>query len=121
MWDTPFALLSSLSFLRQVDDRGFCVFRGNVGMACFPMLNGCFQMCDSFVHMRKILACVEGVLQCSFRMSHELRHVTLFTMLHRFCRVLEGVRVVLLFMSHNVTPRPALAEYRLHRQHRGGD
>jgi hypothetical protein len=38
-----------------VHDSGFCVFRGDVGMARFSMLNGFFQMCDPFAHMRTIL------------------------------------------------------------------
>jgi hypothetical protein len=105
-----------------VHNSGFCVFRGYVGMARFPMLNGCFQMCDPFVHMRAILASIHGMLQRSFRMCHEFRCVTLFAMVHRFCRVIEGVCAVLRFLTQNVTPRPAPpSEYRLHRQHGGGD
>ncbi len=37
-------------------------------------------------------------------------------------RVIEGIRAVLLFLTHNVTARPApSSEYRLQRQHCGGD
>jgi len=72
--------------------------------------------------MRIILACVQGMLQRGFRMCHELRYVTLLAMVHRFCRVIEGIRAVLLFLTQNVTPRPTpSSEYRLHRQHGGGD
>jgi hypothetical protein len=114
--------LALLPSLRQVHDSGFCVFCGYVGMARFPMLNGCFQMCDPFVHMRAILATIQGMLQRGFRMRHEFRYVTLLAMVHRFCRVIEGVRAVLRFLTQNVTPRPApSSEYRLHRQHGGGD
>ncbi len=113
------ALLPSL---RQVHDSGFCVFRGYVGMARFPMLNGCFQMCDAFIHMRIILAYIQGMLQCGFRMCHEFRCVPLFALVHRFCRVIEGVRAVLLCLTQNVTPRPApSSEYRLQGQHCGDD
>ena len=70
--------LALLPSLRQVHDRGFCVFRGDVGMARFPMLNRGFQMDDPFVQMRIILASIQGVLQRGFRMCHEFRCVTLF-------------------------------------------
>lgn len=114
--------LALLPSLRQVHDSSFCVFCGYVSMAGFPMLNGCFQMCDPFVHMRAILATIQGMLQRGFRMCHEFRYVTLFAMVHRFCRVIEGVRAVLRFLPQNITPRPApSSEYRLHRQHGGGD
>jgi hypothetical protein len=102
-----FAILLSL---RQVHDSGFCVFRGYVSMARFPMLNGFFQMCDSFVHMRMIRASLQGMLQRGFRMFQECLSMTLFAMVHRFFRVIEGVLEVLFFLTHNVTPRPALAE-----------
>jgi hypothetical protein len=42
-------------------DSGFCVFCGYVSMARSPKLNGCFQMCNPFVHMRGI---VLGVRSC---------------------------------------------------------
>ena len=43
--------------------------------------------------------------------------MTLFTMVQRFCRVIESVREVLLFLTQNVTPCPApTSEYRLQRQ-----
>ncbi len=61
------------------------MFRGYVGMARFPMLNGFFQMCDPFVHMRTILASLQGMLQRGFRMCHECLSMTLFAMLHRLC------------------------------------
>jgi hypothetical protein len=80
-----------------VHDSGFCVFRGDVSMARFPMLNRGFQMCDPFVHMRVILASVQGMLQRGFRMCQEFFWVTLFALVHRFCRVIEGVHAVLLF------------------------
>ena len=86
------------------------------------MLNGRFQMCDPFVHMRAILATIQSMLQRGFRMCHEFRCVPLFAMVHRFCRVIEGVRAVLRFLTQNVTPRPApSSEYRLNRQHGGDD
>ena len=113
--------LAILLSLRQVHDSGFCVFRGYVSMARFPMLNGFFQMCDPFVHMRMIRASLQGMLQRGFRMCQECVSMALFAMVHRFVRVLEGVFEVLLFLTYNVTPRPALAEYRLQRQHCGGD
>jgi hypothetical protein len=79
-------------------------------------------MCDPFVHMRAILASIQGMLQRGFRMCHEFRYVTLFAMVQRFCRVIEGVRAVLRFLTQNVTPRPASpSKYQLHRQHCGGD
>jgi hypothetical protein len=41
---------------------------------------------------------------------------------HRYFRVLDGVLEVLFFLKHNVTPRSSpRAEYRLQRQHCGGD
>jgi hypothetical protein len=105
-----------------VHDSGFCVFRGYVSMARFPMFDGCFQMCDPFVHMRKTLASIQGMLQRGFRMCQEFHWVTLFAMVHRFCRVIEGVHAVLLFLTQNVTPRPASpSEYRLQRQQCGDD
>jgi hypothetical protein len=105
-----------------VHDSGFCVFRGDVGMARFPMLNGFFQMCDPFAHMRTILASLQGMLQRGFRMCQEYLSMTLFAMVHRFFHVLEGVLEVLLFLTQNVTPRPATpSEYRLQRQHCGDD
>jgi len=105
-----------------VHDSGFYVFCGYVGMARFPMLNGCFQLCDAFVHTRIILAYIQGMLQRGFRMRHEFRYVTLLAMVHRFSRVVEGIRAVLRFLAQNVTPRPAPScEYQLHRQHSGGD
>ena len=85
------------------------------------MLNGFFQMCDPFFHMRMILASLQGMLQRGFRMFQECLSMTLFAMVQRFFRVLEGVLEVLIFLTHNVTPRPALTEYRLQRQHCGGD
>lgn len=72
------------------------------------MLNGRFQMCDPFVHMRAILATIQRMLQRGFRMCHEFRYVTLFALVHRFCRVIESVRAVLRFLTQNVTPRPLL-------------
>ena len=78
-------------------DSGFCVFRSYVGMARFPMLNSSIQMGDPFVHMRIILAYIQGMLPCGFRMCHEFLYVTLFAMVHRFCRVIDGVFTVLLF------------------------
>ena len=48
-------------------DSGFCVFRGYVSMARFPMLNGFFQVCDPFVQMLT-LASLQGMLQRGFRM-----------------------------------------------------
>jgi hypothetical protein len=114
--------LAILPALRQVHDSGFCVFHRYVSMARFPMLNGLFQMCDPFVHMRAILATIQGMLQCGFRMCHEFCYVTLLAMVHRLCRVIEGVRAVLRFLTQNVTPHPApSSEYRLNRQHGGGD
>ena len=114
--------LALLPSLRQMHGSGFCMFRRYVGMARFPILNGCFQMCDPFVHMRAILATIQSMLQRGFRMCHEFRYVTLFAMVQRFCRVIEGVRAVLRFLTQNVTPRPASpSEYRLYRQHGGGD
>jgi hypothetical protein len=113
--------LAILLSLRQVHDGGFCVFCGYVSMASFPMLNGFFQMCDPFAHMRMIRASLQGMLQRGFGMCQECLSMTLFAMVHRFFRVLEGVLEVLLFLTHNVTPRPTLAEYRLQRQHCGGD
>jgi hypothetical protein len=113
--------LAILLSLRQVHDSGFCVFRGYVSVARFSMLNGFFQMCDPFVHMRMIRASLQGMLQRGFRMCQECVSMALFAMVHRFFRVLDGVLEVLLFLTHNVTPRPALAEYRLQRQHCGGD
>jgi hypothetical protein len=80
-----------------VHGSGFCVFRGDVGMAGFPMLNRGLQMCDPFVHMRKTLAPVQGMLQRGFRMCQEFLWVTLFALLHCFCRVIAGVHAVLLF------------------------
>lgn len=65
-------------------------------------------MCDPFVHMRAILATIQSMLQRGFRMCHEFRYVTLFAMVHRFCRVIEGLRAVLRFLTQNVTPRPLL-------------
>src|SRR5512147_1751009 len=114
--------LAILPSLRQVHSSVFCMFRGYVGMARFPMLDGCFQMCDPFVHMRTILASIQSMLQRGFRMYHEFRYVTLFAMVHRLCRMIEGVRAVLRFLTQNVTSRPTPpSEYRLHRQHGGGD
>jgi hypothetical protein len=113
--------LAILLSLRQVHDSGFCVFCGYFSMARFPMLNGFFQMCDPFGHMRMIRASLQGMLQRGFRMCQKCVSMALFAMVHRFFRVLEGVLEVLLFLTHNVTPRPALAEYRLQRQHCGGD
>jgi hypothetical protein len=113
--------LAILLSLRQVHDSSFCVFRGYVSMTRFPMLNGFFQMCNPFLHMRMILASLQGMLQRGFRMFQECLSMTLFAMVHRFFRMLEGVLEVLLFLTHNVTPRPALAEYRLQREHCGGD
>jgi hypothetical protein len=105
-----------------VHDSGFCVFCGYVSMASFPMLNGCFQMCDPFVHMRAILTSIQGMLQRGFRMCHEFRYMPLFAMVHRFCRVIESVRAVLRFLTQNITPRPAsTSEYQLHRQHGGSN
>jgi hypothetical protein len=104
-----------------VHDSGFCVFRGYVSMARFSMLNGFFQMRDPVVHMRMIRASLQGMLQRGFHMCQECVSMALFAMVHRFFRVLEGVLEVLLFLAHNVTPRPALAEYRLQGQHCGGD
>jgi hypothetical protein len=51
------------------------------------MLNSYFQLCDPFVHMRKTLASVQGMLQRSFRMCQEFLCVTLFAMVYRFCRM----------------------------------
>ncbi len=59
--------LAPLLYLRQMHDSGFCVFRGYVSMARFPMLNGFFQVCDPFAQML-ILASLQGMLQCGFRM-----------------------------------------------------
>ncbi len=101
-------------------DSGFCVFRGYVSMARFPMFNGFFQVCDRFVQML-ILASLQGMLQRDFRMCQECLNITLFAVVHRFFRVLDGVLAVLLFLTYNITPRPALAKYRLQRQHCGGD
>jgi hypothetical protein len=101
-------------------DSGFCVFRGYVRMARFPMLNGFFQVCDPFAQML-ILASLQGMLQRGFRMCQKFRNMTLFAVVHRFFRVLDGVLAVLLFLTYDITPRPALAEYRLQRQHCGGD
>jgi hypothetical protein len=101
---------------------GFCVFRGYVRMTRFPMLNGFFQMGDPFLHIRIIRASLQSMLQRVFRMFQEYLGITIFTMEHRYLRVLDGVLEVLLFLKHNVTPRPpAPAEYRLQRQHSGGD
>jgi hypothetical protein len=47
------------------------VFGGYVSMARFPMLDGLFQMCDPFVHMRAILATIQGMLQRCFRMGEK--------------------------------------------------
>ena len=72
--------------------------------------------------MRIIRASLQGMLQRVFRMFQECLSITIFTMEHRYFRVLDGVLEVLLFLKHNVTPRPpARAEYRLQRQHSGGD
>jgi hypothetical protein len=117
-----FALLSCLSILQQVHDSDFCVFRGDVGMARFPMLNGRIQMCDPFVHMRIIRPYILGMLPRGFCMDQEFLDVTLFAMVHGFYRVIDGVLAVLLFETQNVKPRPASSsEYRLQRQHCDGD
>jgi hypothetical protein len=102
-------------------DSGFCLFRGYVSMARFPMFNGFFKMCDPFAHIRMIRASFQGKLQRGFRMCQKFVSMTLLAMVHRFFRLLDGVLEVLLFLTHNVTPRPTLAEYRLQRQHCGGD
>jgi hypothetical protein len=104
-------------------ESGFCVFRGYVSMARFPMLNGFFQVCDPFVQMLILasLASLQGMLQRDFRMCQECLNLTLFALVHRFFRVLDGVLAVLLSLTYHITPRPALAEYRLQGQHRGGD
>jgi hypothetical protein len=73
-----------------VHDSGFCVFRGYVSMARFPMFNGFFQMCDPFAHMWMILASIQGMLQRGFRMFQECLSMTLFAMVHRFLRVHDG-------------------------------
>ena len=124
---TPFSSptlfgLAILLSLRQVHDSGFCVFRGYVSMARFPMLNGFFQMWDPFLHIWIIRASLQSMLQRVFRMFQECLSITIFTMEHRYFRVLDGVLEVLLFLKHNVTPRSSPpAEYRLQRQHCGGD
>ena len=61
-------------------DSGFCVFRGYVSMTRFSMLNGFFQMCDPFLHMRMILTSLQGMLQRGFRMFQECLSMTLFAM-----------------------------------------
>ena len=91
-------------------------------MTRFPMLNGFFQMGDSFLHIRIIRASLQSMLQRVFRMFQECLSITIFTMGHCYLRVLDGVLEVLLFLKHNVTPRSSpRAEYRLQRQHCGGD
>ena len=106
LYSTHPLCLAILLSLRQMHDSGFCVFRGYVSMARFPMFNGFFQMCDPFAHMRIILASLQGMLQRGFRMGQECLSMTLFAMVHRFFRVIEGVLEVLLFLTHNVAPRP---------------
>ena len=85
------------------------------------MLNGFFQMCNPFAHMLMIRASLQSMLQRGFGMCQKCLSMTLFAMVHRFFRVIEGVLEVLFFLTHNVTPRPTLAEYRLQGQHCGSD
>jgi hypothetical protein len=48
------SLLSAPVLLRQVCDRSFRVFRRNLRMTGFPMLNGLFQLPDPCLHMRSL-------------------------------------------------------------------
>src|SRR2546425_9715883 len=68
----------------------FGMFRGDVGMARFTMLNGFFQMLNPFVQMR-VFASHLSMVQGLFRMCHEHLSMTLFAMVHRFLRVHDGV------------------------------
>src|SRR2546428_9515887 len=71
-------------------ESSFGMFRGDVGMARFTMLNGFFQMLNPFVQMR-VFASHLSMVQGLFRMCHEHLSMTLFAMVHRFLRVHDGV------------------------------
>jgi hypothetical protein len=66
------------------------MLRGNIGVARFTMFNRFIQMLDRFVQVR-VFAPPLSMVPRLFRMFHERLSMTLFTMVHRFLRVRDGV------------------------------
>src|SRR5215510_5709249 len=71
-------------------ESSFGMFRGNVGVASLPMLNGLVQMLNPFGQMR-VFASPLSKVQRLFRMCHEHLSMTLFAMGHRFLRLRDGI------------------------------
>ena len=66
------------------------MFRGDVGVARFTMLNSFFQMLNPFVQMRVFASPLSKVHRL-FRMCHERLSMTLFAMVHRLLRLHDGI------------------------------
>src|SRR4029077_19397127 len=81
--------VDTLFYFSQMRESSFGMFRGDIGVARFPMLNGFFQMLNPFVQMR-VFASHLSILQRLFRMCHEHLSMTLVAMVHRFLRVHDG-------------------------------
>jgi hypothetical protein len=74
----------------QMRESSFGMLRGNVCVASLTMLNGFIQMCNRFVQMG-VFASPLGMVPRFFRMCHDCISMTLFTMVHRFLCVRDGV------------------------------
>jgi hypothetical protein len=71
-------------------ESSFGMLCGHIGVASLPMLNGFVQMRNRFVQVR-IFASSLGIVPRLFRMHHNRIGMTLFTMVHRFLCVRDGV------------------------------
>src|ERR1700704_561115 len=70
-------LLQSEFYLSQMRESSFGMFRSDVGVARFTMLNGFVQMLNPFSQMR-VFASPLSIVQRLFRMCHEHLSMTLF-------------------------------------------
>jgi len=71
-------------------ESSFGVLCGHISMTSLTMFNGFVQMRNRFVQMR-IFASSLGIVPRLFRMHHNRIGMTLFTMVHRFLCVRNGV------------------------------